>query len=71
LLVAIDGSPNSELALIRHGKAGAEIVAHAGESDYDAILTGARGVGRVRALIGSVSQYVLHHADLPVFVAHR
>jgi len=56
--------------LIRHGRAGPEIVAQASESDYDAILMGARGVGRVRALIGSVSQHVLHHAELPVFVAH-
>lgn len=56
--------------LVRRGKAGPEIVAHARESDYDAILLGARGVGRVGALMGSVSQYVLHHADVAVFVAH-
>jgi nucleotide-binding universal stress UspA family protein len=55
---------------LRHGKAGAEIVAQARECDYDAILLGARGVGRVQALVGSVSSYVLHHADAAVFVAH-
>jgi nucleotide-binding universal stress UspA family protein len=55
---------------IRHGKAGPEIVAQSKEQEYDAILLGARGVGRVGALIGSVSQYVMHHADTPVFVAH-
>jgi nucleotide-binding universal stress UspA family protein len=55
---------------LRHGKAGAEIVAQARECDYDAILLGARGVGRVGALVGSVSSYVLHHADTAVFVAH-
>jgi nucleotide-binding universal stress UspA family protein len=55
---------------IRHGKAGPEIVAQSREHEYDAILLGARGVGRVGALIGSVSQYVMHHADTPVFVAH-
>jgi nucleotide-binding universal stress UspA family protein len=27
-------------------------------------------VGRVGALMGSVSSYVLHHADIAVFVAH-
>jgi nucleotide-binding universal stress UspA family protein len=54
----------------RRGKAGPEIVAHARESDYDVILMGARGVGRVGALLGSVSQYVLHHAPVAVFVAH-
>jgi nucleotide-binding universal stress UspA family protein len=54
----------------RRGKAGPEIVAHARESDYDAILMGARGVGRVGALMGSVSQHVLRHAGVAVFVAH-
>jgi nucleotide-binding universal stress UspA family protein len=39
-------------------------------STYDAILVGARGVGRVRGMMGSVSQYVLHHSGVAVFVAH-
>jgi nucleotide-binding universal stress UspA family protein len=56
--------------VIRHGKPGPAIVAHARECDYDAILLGARGVGRVGALVGSVSTYVMHHAETPVFVAH-
>jgi nucleotide-binding universal stress UspA family protein len=56
--------------IIRHGKPGPEIVAQAREHDYDAILLGARGLGRVGALIGSVSSYVLHHADTTVIVAH-
>jgi nucleotide-binding universal stress UspA family protein len=56
--------------LYRRGKAGPEIVRAAKEGDYDAILLGARGVGTVGALMGSVSQYVLHHADIAVFVAH-
>jgi nucleotide-binding universal stress UspA family protein len=57
---------------LRHGKAGPEIVAESRAHDYDAILLGARGVGRVGgALMGSVSQYVLNHADTPVFVAHQ
>jgi nucleotide-binding universal stress UspA family protein len=55
---------------IRHGKAGAAIVAHAREGDYDAILVGARGVGRVGTIMGSVSAYVLRHAETDVFVAH-
>ena len=56
--------------VMRHGKPGPEIVAQAREHDYDAILVGARGLGRVGALMGSVSGYVLHHADTAVFVAH-
>jgi nucleotide-binding universal stress UspA family protein len=55
---------------LRHGRAGPEIVAKSREADYDAILLGARGVGRVGALVGSVSSYVMHHADTAVFVAH-
>ena len=57
--------------IMRRGKAGPEIVAHANESDYDAILMGARGMGRVgAAMLGSVSQHVMRHAQIPVFVAH-
>jgi nucleotide-binding universal stress UspA family protein len=55
---------------LRRGKPGPEIVAQSREHDYDAILLGARGVGRVGALVGSVSSYVMHHADTAVFVAH-
>ncbi|MEA2294151.1 MAG: hypothetical protein QOE86_1790 [Solirubrobacteraceae bacterium] len=56
--------------IVRRGKPGPEIIAQARGCDYDAILLGARGVGRVGALVGSVSSYVLHHADIAVFVAH-
>ena len=56
--------------IFRQGRPGPEIVAEARKGDYDAILLGARGVGRVGALIGSVSQHVLHHADIPVIVIH-
>jgi nucleotide-binding universal stress UspA family protein len=56
--------------IYRRGKAGPEIIKAAKEGDYDAIIVGARGVGRVGAMMGSVSSYVLHHADIAVFVAH-
>jgi nucleotide-binding universal stress UspA family protein len=56
--------------VLRQGKPGPEIVAQARGGDYDAIIMGARGVGRVGALIGSVSTYVMHHAETAVFVAH-
>jgi nucleotide-binding universal stress UspA family protein len=32
---------------------------------------GARGLGRVRGAIGSVSQYVTHHAPITVLTAHQ
>ena len=56
--------------VVRRGKPGPEIVAQARAGNYDAIVMGARGVGRVGALMGSVSRYVLHHAETAVFVAH-
>jgi nucleotide-binding universal stress UspA family protein len=56
--------------IVRRGRPGPAIVAHAREDTYDAILVGARGVGRVAAIVGSVSAYVLSHADVDVFVAH-
>jgi nucleotide-binding universal stress UspA family protein len=56
--------------VMKRGRPGAMIVAEADASDYDAIIMGARGVGRIEALLGSVSQYVMKHAGLPVFVAH-
>lgn len=56
--------------LMKRGRAGPMIVTETEASGYDAILMGARGVGRIEALLGSVSQYVMKHAGLPVFVAH-
>lgn len=56
--------------LVKRGRPGPAIVAASKDSNYDAILLGARGVGRVEAMLGSVSQHVMHHADVPVFVAH-
>jgi nucleotide-binding universal stress UspA family protein len=56
--------------LYRRGKPGPEIVKAAKQGNYDAIVLGARGVGRVGAIMGSVSHYVLHHAGIAVFVAH-
>lgn len=56
--------------ILRKGNPGPEIVRTANAGDYDAILLGARGVGRVEGLTGSVSQHVLHHAAQSVFVMH-
>ncbi|MGD9736570.1 MAG: universal stress protein [Solirubrobacterales bacterium] len=60
----------SVTTLFRQGKPGPQIVAAAAEGDYDAILLGARGVGRLGMMLGSVSHYVLHEAPIAVFVAH-
>jgi nucleotide-binding universal stress UspA family protein len=60
----------SVTTIFRRGRPGQEIVEESRRGDYDAILLGARGVGRVGALIGSVSQHVMHHAATTVLVAH-
>jgi nucleotide-binding universal stress UspA family protein len=56
--------------IVRRGAAGPQIVAQARDGCYDAVILGARGLGRISSLVGSVSQYVLNHADIAVFVAH-
>lgn len=50
------------------GPPASTITALARELDADEIVLGARGLGRVRALLGSVSHDVLHLADRPVLV---
>ena len=46
-----------------------EIVATAADFDADLVVVGARGLGGMaRALLGSVSQKVLHHARCPVLI---
>jgi len=57
-------------SLFKRGRAGPVVVAEAAAGDYDAVILGARGLGRVGALLGSVSNHVLHHATIAVFVAH-
>jgi nucleotide-binding universal stress UspA family protein len=72
LAAAVDLIPDDipVTKVIKRGRPGQQIVAHAKESTYDAILLGARGLGRVEAMLGSVSQFVMHNAEVAVFVAH-
>jgi nucleotide-binding universal stress UspA family protein len=56
--------------LFRRGAAGVEIVAETARGNYDAVILGARGVGRVGSIVGSVSQYVVRNSPITVFVAH-
>ncbi len=59
--------PEYEIELIG-GSAARTIADVARTRDADEIVVGARGVGRVRALLGSVSHELLHLADRPVVV---
>ncbi|XP_064649047.1 universal stress protein Slr1101-like isoform X3 [Lineus longissimus] len=50
---------------------GEAIVATANEVGASLIVVGSRGQGAVRrTILGSVSDYVLHHAKVPVLVSH-
>lgn len=51
------------------GRPGEVIVQYAKEEKADLIVTGSRNMGTVqRTLMGSVSDYVTHHANIPVLV---
>lgn len=63
-LLKISGEVN-----ILYGDAGEEIVKRASEVDACLVVTGTRGLGVIRrTVLGSVSQYVLHHSNVPVAI---
>jgi len=59
--------PTYETELVE-GSVAAAILAVAREHDADEIVVGSRGLGSVRALLGSVSHELLASADRPVLV---
>lgn len=64
ILLKISGEVN-----ILYGDAGEEIVKRASEVDACLVVTGTRGLGVIRrTVLGSVSQYVLHHSNVPVAI---
>jgi nucleotide-binding universal stress UspA family protein len=69
---ALDAVPDDQPvdSIQRRGHAGPEIVAQVKAGSHDAVILGARGLGRIGAMFGSVSQHVLHHAGVAVFVGH-
>jgi len=69
---ALDTVPDDQPvdAIQRRGHAGPEILAQVQAGNHDAVILGARGLGRIGAMFGSVSQHVLHHAQVAVFVGH-
>lgn len=51
---------------------GEAVVKAAREAGVDLIVTGTRGLGMLRrTILGSVSQYILHHADVPVLICRE
>jgi nucleotide-binding universal stress UspA family protein len=59
----------SVTTIVVSGHAAAEILKRLREGRHDLLVMGTRGLGRVSsALLGSVSQAVLHEAEVPVLV---
>lgn len=51
------------------GEPGPGIVQASREKGANLIVTGCRGLGQIRrTILGSVSDYIIHHSDIPVFV---
>jgi nucleotide-binding universal stress UspA family protein len=64
----VASNPNASVELIQ-GNAGETIKAIAKERFFDLIVIGSRGLGGVREfMLGSVSHYVVQHAQIPVLV---
>ncbi|OWF56734.1 uncharacterized protein LOC110461630 [Mizuhopecten yessoensis] len=54
------------------GEAGEVIVRKAVEYEADMIVTGCRGLGQIRrTMMGSVSDYIIHHAHVPVLICRH
>jgi len=71
---AADGVPDdlSVSTQLLDGDPARELLRLARDGDFDVIVMGSRGRGRVTAaLLGSVSNRVMHDAGVPVIVIHR
>ena len=65
------GGPPVTTALL-DGDPARELVRAARDGEHDVIVMGSRGRGRVTAaVLGSVSNHVMHEAGIPVIVVHR
>lgn len=67
---AIGDSPEVTIeTLVAMGNPGHEIVTQAQVSSAEMVVMGSRGLSALKSwLLGSVSQYVLHHAHCPVVI---
>nr|XP_022300471.1 uncharacterized protein LOC111108723 [Crassostrea virginica] len=63
---------NGTVKSIHANRPGEGIINAAREANADVIITGSRGTGKLRrTFLGSVSDYVLHHSDVPVIVCRH
>lgn len=57
------------LDVVKYGEEGRTIVPFAQKNNFDLIVIGSRGVGKVRELfLGSTSNYVVHSSKIPVLI---
>jgi nucleotide-binding universal stress UspA family protein len=73
LRAAVDRVPESVpvTKILSHKPIRDALMSRLREGDHDLLVIGSRGRGPLTAsLIGSVSQYALHHSPVPVLVVH-
>ncbi|WP_165043951.1 MULTISPECIES: universal stress protein [unclassified Adlercreutzia] len=54
--------------VVQHGVPQGLVLKYAHDHGCDLIVMGSRGLGAIQGLLGSVSQAVLQHADIPVLI---
>ena len=63
---------SGEVKAIHCKNPGEGVVQAANDCGAAMIVTGSRGLGAIRrTILGSVSDYILHHAHVPVAVCHQ
>lgn len=68
----VQQSPAKSEVVKASGEPGETIVKKAEEIGAELIVVGCRGLGQIRrTFLGSVSDYVLHHSSVPVFVCRH
>lgn len=65
---AVAGDDVEIRTVVKEGNAANIITSYAKANDTDIIVMGRRGLGSVRAMLGSVSQRVAHETDLPLLL---
>jgi nucleotide-binding universal stress UspA family protein len=63
---------HGKIVLKISNKPGEALVQLANEERADLVIMGTRGLGRIRrTILGSVSDYVVHHAHCPVLICRH
>ncbi len=70
-VVQAAGGPAPQMDLLGAAQPAAAILAAAASGQYDLLVMGTRGLGRLEgALLGSVSAQVAAHSAIPVLIVH-